>query len=92
MFGFGKALDVLRGGDAVTRIAWRPEVFGSAKRLMLMERNQVSAVPPGAGPEPQDTVFEAHLAFVSQGVDEDFVEPWSPTHADLLAEDWDYAR
>ena len=90
MFGFGKALDVLRGGDAVTRAAWRPEVFGSAKRLMLMDRNWVAAATHEPGQETRDTVFEAHFAFVSQGVDEDWVEPWAPTHADLLAEDWDY--
>jgi hypothetical protein len=94
MFGFGKALDVLRDGDSVTRQGWKhPEVvFGLPSRVMLMDRNAVSSSEADPEPEPRDTVFAEQLVIVTAGLDEDWVRPWAPTHEDLLAEDWDYVR
>ena len=91
-FGFGKALDVLRDGDSVTRHAWRPEVFGEPARLMLIEWNHVRAATHEAGEETRDTVFLEHLVIVKSGLDEDWVQPWTATSESLLAEDWDYVR
>lgn len=90
MFGFGKALDVLRDGDAVRRQGW--------PGIVLLLANEHHEQFPGVQIEvnalrahvDSDLVtFPETLTTVSRaGV----VNYWSPTHADLLAEDWDYAR
>ncbi len=94
MFGFGKALDVLRDGDEVMRRGWQhPEViFTRPSRLMLLDSNRVEAPTTEPGVEATATVFAEQLVIATPGPDEDWIRPWFPTHEDLLAEDWDYAR
>ena len=87
MFGFGKALDVLRAGDAVRREEWVDVA------LMLAPR-QASALPPGTkgtvaefvGPEAIIYIPDQLMLVTRDG----HLSLWTPVTADLLAEDWDY--
>jgi hypothetical protein len=90
MFGFGKALDVLRDGDAVTRRGWQhPEaIFVRPPRLKLDRSSRIEATEP----EEKTVIFPEVLTVETSGLDEDWIRPWFPTHEDLLAEDWDYVR
>ncbi len=97
MFGFGKALDVLRDGDAVRRNSWDFEAFSPQSFLMLIPGSEVTvnadrplgrAMPRLVG---EDLTYSSHIDIVCVGADV-HVSPWQPTQADLLAEDWDYAR
>jgi hypothetical protein len=94
MFGFGKALDVLRDGDEVTRRGWQhPEVIftrPACLRLEGLSRIEPSTTEPDI--EVKTAIFPETFMVVTPGPDGDWMRPWFPTHEDLLAEDWDYAR
>jgi uncharacterized protein DUF2829 len=76
MFGFGKALDVLRGGDAVRR----DMVRGGFVRLI-----------PQIESDTGDRVQLPRFVWIVDIVDDTTYEAvWVPTHEDLLAEDWEY--
>lgn len=95
MFGFGKALDVMRAGDAVRRESWDSSlalIMVPASRVTVdVDRPLGRALPDLAG-EPLS--YSAHLDLVDMGVERDevLVMPASLDSADLLAEDWTYAR
>jgi hypothetical protein len=94
-FGFGKALDILRDGDAVRRTAWNPGVFDGKTFLIAVPASEVTvdagrplgkAMPSLVGAE---LFYGAHIDRVTvMGEHVVFVESWAPTHDDLLAEDW----
>ena len=87
MYGFGKALDVLRDGDLVTRKSWAPmDPFGVQPFIQL---TQQVAIPAEDG-EGNRVMLPALMKLVSP-IDDVYLEPWAPTHADLLAEDWETA-
>ena len=91
MFGFGKALDVLRDGDAVTRTTWNaPGQFvilvpGSEIEIAA-DRPLGRACPERVGEYVQ---YRDHIdIFTANGE----VVTWQPTISDVLAEDWDYVQ
>ena len=95
MYGFGKALDVLRDGDAVRRHSWNQEVFSGRDCLILVPGSVVTvdanrplgrALP---GQVDNELAYAAHIDLVHVAGDMVFVYPWAPTHGDLLAEDWE---
>lgn len=87
MFGFGKALDVLRDGDAVRRPEWPGIVLVLVPAIEVPVETLPRVV--SAQIEGEEAVIAQSLLTVSQaGV----VNDWLPTDEDLLAEDWDYAR
>ena len=98
MFGFGKALDVLRGGDAVRRTSWNFEVFDGHTSLILVPgspeltvdagRPLGKALPHLVGETMQ---YAAHIDRINASGVAVWATPWQPTQDDLLAEDWDYA-
>jgi uncharacterized protein DUF2829 len=83
MYGFGKALDVMRDGDLVTRHHWQPvDPFGVWPCLRL---------EPQTESDTGDRVVLAQISQLTVSVDTLYVAPWAPTHGDLLADDWDHA-
>lgn len=98
MFGFGKVIDVLRNGDAVARQEWY-----DGQRLVFVPGSQIEVAPDrplgiALGPDAagHTAFFGAHIDLVTvvpMGDDTTYnVVVWTPTVADLLAEDWDYVR
>ncbi len=91
MFGFGKALDVLREGDAVTRRGWNaPDqcvflVPGSEIEIQA-DRPLGRALPHLVGEYVQ---YRDHIDLRTANGE---IVTWQPTISDVLAEDWDYAR
>lgn len=84
MYGFGKALDVLREGDQVTRASWAPmDPFGVQPIIQLTPLTEIPDEQGGV------RVMLPMLASLRRGVDDVYIEPWAPTHGDLLAEDWE---
>jgi hypothetical protein len=91
MFGFGKALDVLRGGDAVRRESWNAPgqyvflVPGSVIEV-AGDRPLGRAMPSLIGTKVR---YRDHIDLMTAQSE---VVTWQPTISDVLAEDWDYAR
>ncbi len=91
MFGFGKALDVLRGGEAVTRLGWNaPDqcvflVPGSEIEIQA-DRPLGHALPRLVGEYVQ---YRDHIDLRTANGE---IVTWQPTISDVLAEDWDYVR
>lgn len=81
MFGFGKALDVLRDGDPVRRGSWQAGMW-----LRLGLGPSLNEIVPEHG---RGQMYKGHHFDLVNG---DFFGCWSPTHEDLLAEDWDHAN
>jgi hypothetical protein len=91
MFGFGKALDVLRGGDAVRRESWNAP--GQYVFLVPGSVIEVAAGRPLGKAMPsligEWVRYRDHIDLMTaQGE----VVTWQPTISDVLAEDWDYVR
>jgi uncharacterized protein DUF2829 len=98
MFGFGKALDVLRGGDAVRRASWNHETFSGFDFLILVPGSVVTvdadrplgkAMPALVGDELE---YRAHIDRCHQFNDLITCRPWRASDEDLLAEDWEYVN
>ncbi len=77
-FGFGKALDVLRDGDAVTRLGWN----APDQCVFLVPGSEIAVA--GRTVEYRDRI---DLRAVNGEID-----TWQPTVNDVLAYDWDYVR
>jgi hypothetical protein len=77
MFGFGKALDVLRDGDSVRREEWAPD-----RSLRLAGGPSIEEM------DPDSPLVGSHFDLHEGGA----AGCWAPKHSDLLAEDWDYVR
>ena len=90
-FGFGKALDVLRDGDAVTRLGWnapRQSVFlvpGSTIEVAA-DRPLGKALPFLVG---ESVEYRPHIDLRTANGE---IVTWQPTISDVLADDWDYVR
>jgi hypothetical protein len=87
-FGFGKALDVMRDGDAVRRAGWGDVDFGviglsTAPKITLW---------PATQPEEDHIVMAQFMIVITLADGRTRFQAWPPSHDDLLAEDWDYAR
>lgn len=82
MFGFGKALDVLRDGGRVQRQSWD---WADERWLTLVPAGTTDLDPH------LDLRMPPCIAIVTRdGPNWLTSEPWAPTHSDLLAEDWEY--
>lgn len=85
MFGFGKALDVLADGDQVRRHEWAPDmaiVMVPRTTILVSLSSEGTAVPVQLAP--------AHLFMVEVVGDDAYMQAWTPSSADLLADDWEY--
>lgn len=81
---FGKALELLNSGQAVTREGWN----GKGMFLYL--------VPPGAYPARTDvakthfgeTALVPYRAYIAMKTVQEDVVPWVASQSDILADDW----
>ena len=92
-FGFGKAMDVMRLGDAVTRMAWGSDTF-----LMFVPGSEITVEadrPLGkANPRMvgENAVYASHIDIVTRADGYPRIQPWQPSQEAVMADDWDYVR
>ena len=79
---FGKALEALKQGKRVRRSFW----LGRGFYLYYVPKNHYSAVTEHAKKEFGTLVpYDAYLAVKT----DHSVVPWTPSHQDLIEEDWE---
>lgn len=87
----GAAIHALRNGHRVTRPAWAHGPTPGVPWLVLVPGSQITVEagrPLGDGaPElvGRTVEYQPHVDLVDT---DRRVRPWTPTHADLLADDW----
>lgn len=82
MLGFSEALDALKLGYTVKRKVWDKEY------LVLIEYgNQTKKERTAGVVKLKDDDFQLVYSYIAL-VTPDLFMPWSPTHVDLLEEDW----
>ena len=81
---FGQAIEVLKTGNKVTRVAWN----GKDMFLFLVQRSQFKVNRPpllGIYPEGTDINYRPHIDMKTVNGE---IVPWVASQSDLLEEDW----
>jgi hypothetical protein len=86
---FGKALDQIKTGHALTRKGWNAEGQFVVYQKGYPDGIGINANTAEATGSPEGTVCRFRPWLMLRTVDGSFV-PWAPSVSDVLAEDWSY--
>ena len=83
---FGEALEALKHGDKITRKGW------AGKEMFLVVAYPTKGLTVATNIEFNRVLIAGEAAplenFIALYTTDEKIEPWIPSHADILAEDW----
>ncbi len=84
---FGEALELLREGQRIARTAWNSQPQGT-RWICLVEGEEWATDDGGAPVRAARGMVTRCLPWIGLRLPSGAFGPWSPTHTDLLADDW----